>query len=644
MGDPSNSAISNPGSLGGGDKKPGATGKNTFQISNTRQIVVIARYEPAPTPFTAAGMSTADSLIGSVTGAVQKGVDAAESAMAMIPGLQMFIKEDKKESTSQKEYKYEYKDWDSKKPELDSNLKKLYPDNKVLDFFKFSAADADGIKQAAQDYYNATLKSSLSTLSNYPVWIHLIGIGQGGNAMNEIGNLLANDSQFMSEDWKVKSIFYIGTPFYADSYQLNESCLKSEGELFNFNCSLDLTQQVIPYFTPTDDFVKFIQNSNSNTMSLAVGKIKLTIIKILSLFLGNSTISFSDPHGLDKFGEIKPEIEKLIDQMTGMIKQIVSEITSFIDPGKLPDFSAALNGLSDVPGQSVKRFTKFLSDLGDAMESQARNMFGGTGSLGPQNLMGVFNCLCPLLDQITKMLSILEYDSPATIALANQMIETAGITDLHRKADSKGNSISLDNTIALDYMQERSDNFQKAGKIDKINQLISDATALFADLDKGAAVKVTDLSDDQKMQLAGAIYSIVQPMLLSKKRVLEELQKWIAKLDISAALKDLTANKLLDFAGKAFGGLNLAFEQPLKDSINNVDGQLNRLKSYLEPHEYQLYKDTLYFVYDVHNKVINTFHPDVQTYLNKQTGYDENMFKDAPDAMPVNKVPEPAAT
>jgi hypothetical protein len=647
-------------SLGGADKKTGAHGENTHQKSDERHIAIIARYKPEASVFSATDMASASDLIGSVTGAVGKAVSAVEDVMASIPGLQMFIKEDKKDSPSEKEYKYEYKEWDSKLSKLDGDIKKVFKDNSVPKAFEFSATDADGRKKAAKELYDKNLKSTLSGWSKYKVRIHLVGIGQGGNVINELTDILSGDAQFKSEDWLVKSVFYIGTPAYADIHKINKECFKREGQIFNLSSSLDLTQQVIEYFSPKDDLVKFIADCNSNTMSLAVGKIKLTIVKILSLFLGNSNISFNDPHGLDKFGTIKPEIENLVKELTGMIKQIVTEIAAFIDPGKLPKFGEALNGFDQIPALTLKAFNKFISDLGDTIGREGKKTFSGGGNLGPQDLMGIFNCLCPLLDQIAKAIAVFDYESPATIALANQMIESAGIKEIYAKGRTQGSSIEL-TSIAEDYLKERLKIYQEEGKLDKINSLIRDATKLFFEIKEGH-VKVSELTDDQKIKLSGALYSIIQPMMLSKKRLLEELQMWIAKLNIEPLLKDISANKLLGFAGDFLNSaLNLHFEQPLNSSINKVDSQLDRLKSIFKKRDYDLHKDTLYYVFNIHNQVVNSFLDDFHYNLDSQTGFLDYMQKrgsknqfsetrkntynpdseqDKGDILPTNKLPE----
>src|ERR1700754_4222763 len=90
----------------GGKSEPGGTqADNTFQSNKVKQLVFIVRYKPKPPdPAGMLDTASASSLLGGVTGAVEGAVSAAENAMASIPGLNMFIKEEKKDSTSEKEY------------------------------------------------------------------------------------------------------------------------------------------------------------------------------------------------------------------------------------------------------------------------------------------------------------------------------------------------------------------------------------------------------------------------------------------------------------------------------------------------------------------------------------------------------------
>ena len=239
---------SQSGDLGGAGKETGAHGENTHQVSSVRQLVLIARFKPAAGLMGASDIGAATSLVGKVTGAVEKGVDAAESAMASIPGLQMLIKEDKKESPSEKEYKFDYEGWAGKISQLDADLKKLFPENEVPAAFDFSEDDSNGIKQAANKLFNTVLKPAVSSWNKYEVHIHLAGIGMGGNVMNELSQLIAGDAKFQSEKWIVKSVFYVGSPVYAGIHTFDKACMKSRGTIFHLNSFLDFSQQIIRYF------------------------------------------------------------------------------------------------------------------------------------------------------------------------------------------------------------------------------------------------------------------------------------------------------------------------------------------------------------------------------------------------------------
>ena len=76
--------------------------EETHQQVNARQLVVMVRFKPA------AGLDTgaASSLMGGISNPIESAVSAVESAAASIPGLDMFLKEEKKETDSEKEYKY----------------------------------------------------------------------------------------------------------------------------------------------------------------------------------------------------------------------------------------------------------------------------------------------------------------------------------------------------------------------------------------------------------------------------------------------------------------------------------------------------------------------------------------------------------
>jgi len=157
--------------MGGADKPAGAHAENTFQNKEVRQLVILVRYKPKPPeendPFK--DMSAAEGMMKGATGAMEKAAGAVEDAMSNIPGLDMFIKEKKKDSTAEKDYKYEYADWDKKFAQVGPNLQKINAHNKTdtFDFHATAALSALGIKgllQLAGVIASSEAKQALSSL------------------------------------------------------------------------------------------------------------------------------------------------------------------------------------------------------------------------------------------------------------------------------------------------------------------------------------------------------------------------------------------------------------------------------------------------------------------------------------------------
>ena len=72
--------------------------EETHQQVNARQLVVMVRFKPAGGLDT----SSAAGLMGGVTNPIEGAVSAIESAAASIPGLNMFLTEEKKKPNQKK--------------------------------------------------------------------------------------------------------------------------------------------------------------------------------------------------------------------------------------------------------------------------------------------------------------------------------------------------------------------------------------------------------------------------------------------------------------------------------------------------------------------------------------------------------------
>src|SRR5258708_30378726 len=90
--------------MGGAGKPAGAQADNTFQNKEVRQLMVLVRYKPKPPEKKFGDLSAAESMTKGVTGAIESAVGAIEDVMSNIPGLEMFIKDNEKESTSPQSY------------------------------------------------------------------------------------------------------------------------------------------------------------------------------------------------------------------------------------------------------------------------------------------------------------------------------------------------------------------------------------------------------------------------------------------------------------------------------------------------------------------------------------------------------------
>lgn len=599
--------------MGGANSASGAQAENTFQNRNVKQLLVLVRYKPAPPPASPFGdMSAAGSMIGGVTGAIEGAVGAVEDAMASIPGLDMFIKEKKTSSPSEKEYAWDYSAWDSGLDLIKSNLKAINPENET-DKFEFSSTDSAGRKKDAQQLLSQ-VKSKIAAWSKYTVWIHFVGLGQGGNVVNECTGLLAGDGQFGAEKWCVKSVICIGCSSYKNNHALNPAAFKGEGRAFYFGNGYDLTRHGINYFEPNDKLLAMIRDANKNTLSLAVGKIKLHIIKILSLVLGGLNLSISDQSDLKKFDLIKAEVEGMIGDVLEMVKKIISDGTSFVKLGDIPDFSRISDGYANIPGECSDRIQKFISDFTDKLGDQAGS---ANISLGPKDLVNVLNCLCPLFDKIAASLSVFKYEEKAGSDLARQIIESAGIKKVFLPADQGEDDLSkydpYHDKVAKKALKE--DEADKASVfIKKIESLVASAA------EKGEDVNA--LGDDQQKALAEALFCMVLPMLVSKQQVYNKLIDVVnGFISVESLTKNLTMNKLMDIPGDQLKNLQLDFPEDLKKSVNNTDGEISRIKGYFSKSDFSLQEDSMYFIYNAHNLVYKKIYDPVAFCIDSQTAF-----------------------
>ena len=600
--------------VGGSSEPSGTQADNTFQSNKIKQLVVMVRYKPKPA---APGFDTgaAAGMLDGITGAVEGAVSAAENAMASIPGLNMFIKEEKKDSTSEKEYTYynDYSGWDSVFDKMKKGLKEMNPDNET-EKFEFSSLDHDGRKNDAKELLSK-VQSKISSWSKYTAQIHFIGVGQGGNVVNECTDLLANDSQFKSEKWFVRSVIYAGTPLYKNHHLVNKKAFKDKGGTFAFNNAYDLTQNVIGCFEDNEKLRKTIEESNKNTMSLAVGKVKLRLVEILAIILSGLSISAGDQSQLDKFGKIKDGATGMVEDVLGIVKKIIAEGAGFAKLGDLPEFSKITNGYGDIPNKVSDRLGKFFDDFLNKAKSQAKS---ANMSLGPADLAGVLTCLCPLFDTISDSMSIFKYESKTSADLARQIIETAGIKKVYAPAEGEGTLLPVDEKFADKVVQSAG-----TDKPDKSIAYIKTIQALIRKASDGQP-DVDAMNSDQKVMLADAISCMAQPMLASKGKLYHKLLELIP-MDLTKLTESISADKLMAIPGGLLQKLNIAFPEELKTSMGKTDGEVKRITRYFDKNNFDTQEDSMYFIYNSHNLMLKKMYGPIANCLDSQTGYKSYM-------------------
>lgn len=585
--------------------------EETHQQLNARQLVVMVRFKPA------GGLDTgsASSLMGGITNPIEGAVSAIESAAASIPGLNMFLTEEKKETQSEKEYKYyeDYSDWDKMLDKIKEGIQQMNPESDV-EKFEFSSTDVDGRKKDAKQL-NEKIKSKMSSWKKYTSFVHFIGLGQGGNVANECTDLLAKDDTFKSEKWAVKSVVYMASPQYKNVHVLNKTSLKNKGAVFSFGNQYDLTQNAIDYFDDNEKLLTLIKDSNKNALSLAVGKVKLRLVKILAIVLGGLHISAGPDalKDLNKIDEVKDEIKGLIDDLLGFIKKLIDEGTSFVKLDEIPDFKNISSGYDTIPDKCVSELKATIDDIKNKAVDGAKHT---NLSLGPSDLAGILNCLCPLFDAISGSLGVLKPNTKGGEDLARQIIDEAGIKKVFAPAGDTPTYLNIDK----DYLNKAVEAAKKNEPdmsvvlITKVNSLLIKAT------EKTNEVK--DMDAEHKQHLANAIACLTLPMLPSKKDFYAKLVKLIP-FDLQKLTEDYTGGNLMGKAGAPLEKIGIKFPDKLNKSVADTDAEMNRIKGYFDKNNFKMADkiDSLYLIYNSHNLALKKSFGPVHQCIDQQTGY-----------------------
>jgi len=585
--------------------------EETHQQINARQLVVMVRFKPAGGLDT----SSAAGLMGDITNPIEGAASAIESAAASIPGLNMFLTEEKKETESEKEYKYheDYSDWDKMLDKIKEGIQQMNPESDV-EKFEFSSTDADGRKNDAKEL-KTKIDSKMSSWKKYTSFIHFIGLGQGGNVANECTDLLAKDDTFKSEKWAVKSVVYMAAPQYKNVHVLNKASMKGKGAVFSFGNQYDLTQNAIDYFDDNEKLLTLIKDSNKNALSLAVGKVKMRLVKILAIVLGGLHISAGPDalKDLDKIDEVKDEIKGLIDDILGFIKKLIDEGTSFVKLDEIPDFKNISSGYDAIPNKCADELMATIDAIKNKAVDGAKH---ANLSLGPSDLAGVLNCLCPLFDAIGGSLGVLKPNTKGGEDLAKQIIDEAGVKKVFAPSGDMPTYLNIDKEYIDKAVEaaKKNEPDMSVVLITKVNGLIAKAT------EKTNEVK--DMDAEHKQHLADAIACLSLPMLPSKKDFYAKLVK-LMPFDLQKLTEEYTGGNLMGKAGSPLESIGIKFPDKLNTSVANTDAEMNRVKGYFDKNNFKMADkiDSLYLIYNSHNLALKKAYGPIHQCIDRQTGY-----------------------
>jgi hypothetical protein len=630
-----------------------------FEMNDHRQLVVFIRRKAPAAGGLGGALSAAESMVSKVTGAVEKATNAVESAMASIPGLNMIIKEDKKETNSQDKYTYfeDYSSWDKIKDATEDNLTDMNPDSKIYQF-EYEPKDADGRKQDAQTLF-ATLKSQLSDWKEYTSYIHFIALDDGGNIANECANKFSDETPVQNGKWTVKTIVYVGTSLYKNTHELNKKKLNGI-QTFSFGNTYDFTQRALAYFQPTATLIEKIKDANKGTLSLFIGKIKMHMVKGLAVLLkgvhlGNSG-SGQSPEQL--YNGIKDEVEGLIKDLVGGIKQLIEEGMGMVKPGDLPEFKKMLDGYDQIPSKCVAELKQFIQDFKQLLSDRAKQVQTGSTNLGLSDLSNILNCLCPLFDTLTASMKYFSYTEKGSKELSQQIIDNCGVKQAFAPLGEAVKWLSVDKELADGAIEAALKNEPDMTAViaDQITSLLKDATK--------KTTTIADMNDDEKAKIAQALFLITTPMLPSKIDFYKKLIHAIP-FNLGELLSVVNGNEYLKKITGPLEKIGIQTPERLQQSVTAFDKEFKRITGFVNKNNYptQPKADSLYLIYNSHNILLSKCWGDISHCIDEQTGFktykesqgfqniyntDENKYEKKGDAeiknnVPTQKVKEEAA-
>ncbi|MEP7171302.1 MAG: hypothetical protein ABI855_18180, partial [Bacteroidota bacterium] len=483
------------------------------------------------------------------------------------------------------------------------------------------------------------------------------GIGQGGNVIRECLQLAANDSTFVNEKdnnesarkkWTIKSVTYVATPIYKKMHKLDK--LPKGCSVLSVYSRLDLTQLAVEYFDPADNLLDLIKKYETNTLSFVVGKIKMRVVKILAIIFGGLNLDVNDmgktKKQIDDFAGIADEVEGLIKDIISLVTEMISQFEELVNvkSDDLTQFKDAVDNYDKIPELSKNILGDELFNEDDptkppGLVQRIKSMATNTNlDLAKADLGRFLNFLNPLLDGLTNSLKTLtgaasliksgSHKNDKTVKssqeqLADKIADSLNGAKIYEIGDNNpGNSIDV--TSKDGYYPKIINKIKEEHKADLVFSYISSIQSkLNAASREGEDPTLTTFP--AKKSLTEAIAIFAHPLLISKGELIDKLMVPLKGRDfLNKIFEDDMIKTLL---GKAAGPLSKFTIKPPHEFLEKqeaLDNEIKRIGDFFKKTDYQLQDDTLYFIYNAHNLVINSVPAELVKALCDQTSITEN--------------------
>ncbi len=169
------------------------------------------------------------------------------------------------------------------------------------------------------------------------VAFHLIGHSHGGNVINELTKRAATAEEW-PEQWKIKSIIYLSTPFFDKKHQLNTKVLAPDCKIINVVNDYDLTQRILADFSMYDLFSAInVVNEDTPDLVKTIEKIKQTPFKDAIEGVGNiftplkprKLILIPGSYKIDRINGKYVYTQTL--QLLELVSQVLYEVKKIVD-------------------------------------------------------------------------------------------------------------------------------------------------------------------------------------------------------------------------------------------------------------------------------------------------------------------------